>query len=53
MTEAGTPEHTDDKSNDNKVGRTIVTCHNGYKVYRTSGKDGEDQEPTDKVYRTS
>ena len=52
MTEAGTPEDTDDKSNDHKVGRTIVTCHDGYKVYRTTGEDGEDQEPTDEVYRT-
>ena len=33
MTEAGTPEHMDDESNDHKVGRTIVTCHDGYKVY--------------------
>ena len=52
MTEAGNPEDTDNESNDHKVGRTIVTSHDGYKVYRTMGEDGEDQEPTDKVYRT-
>ena len=52
MTEAGTLEDTDDESNDHKVGRTIVTCHDGYKVYRTRGEDREDQEPTDEVYRT-
>ena len=52
MTETGTPEHTDDESNNHNVGRTIVTCHDGYKVYRKTGEDGEDQEPTDEVYRT-
>ena len=52
MTEAGTPEDTDDESNDHEFSRTIVTCHDSYKVYHTTGEDGEDQEPTDEVYRT-
>ena len=52
MTGAETPEDTDDETSDHKVGRTIVTCSDGYKVYRTTGEDGEDQEPTDEVYRT-
>ena len=52
MAEAGTPEDTDNESNDHKVGWTIVMCHDGYKVYRTTGEDGEDQEPTNEVYRT-
>ena len=52
ITDVGTPELTDDESNDHKVGRTIVTCSDGYKVYHTTGEDGEDQEPTDEVYRT-
>ena len=42
----------DDKSNDHKVGRTIVTCSDGYKVYRMTREDEEDQKPTDEVYRT-
>ena len=39
MTGAKTPEDTDDQSNDHKVGRTIVTCSDGYIVYRTTGED--------------
>ena len=52
ITDVGTPEVTDDESNDHKVGRTIITCSDGYKIYRTTGEDKEDQEPTDEVYRT-
>ena len=52
ITDAGSPEITDDESNDHKVGRTIVTCSDGYKVYRMTGEDEEDQKPTNKVYRT-
>ena len=52
ITSVGTPELMDDESNDHKVGRTIVTCSDGYKVYRMTGEDEEDQEPTDEVYRT-
>ena len=52
ITDAGTPEVTDDESNDHKFGRIIVTCSDGYKVYRMTGEDEEDQESTDEVYRT-
>ena len=47
-----TPEDTDDETSDHKIGRTIVTCSDGYKVYRTTGEDGEDPEPAREVYRT-
>ena len=50
ITGVGTPEVTDDESNDHKVGRTIITCSDGYKVYRMTGEDEEDQEPTDEVF---
>ena len=49
---AETPEDTDDEANNHKVGRTIVTCSDGYKVYHMTGEDGEDQEPAREVYRT-
>ena len=39
ITDAASPEITDDKSSDNKVSRTIVTCSDGYKVYRMTGED--------------
>ena len=52
ITYSGTQELTDDESNDHKVGRTIVTCSDGYKVYCTTGEDGEHQEPTNDIYRT-
>ena len=52
ITDAASPEITDDESSDHKVGRTIVTCSDDYKVYRMTGANEEDQEPTDKVYRT-
>ena len=38
ITGAETPEDTDDESNDHKVCRTIVTCNDSYKVYRTTGE---------------
>ena len=47
ITDAATPEITDDESSDHKVGRTIVMCSDGYKVFRMTGEDEEDQEPTD------
>ena len=43
---------TDDESSDHKVGRTIVSCSDDYKIYRMTGGEEEDQEPTDEVYRT-
>ena len=49
---AETSENTDDENKGNKVGRTIVTCSDGYKVYRMTGKDEEEREPTSEVYRT-
>ena len=52
VTGAETPEGTDDEANDHKVGRTIVTCSDGYIVYCITGEDGEDQEPACEVYRT-
>ena len=47
-----TPNLTDDESSDHKVGRTIVSCSNEYKIYRMTEREEEDQEPTDEVYRT-
>ena len=44
MTEADTPEDTEDEANEHKVGRTIVTCSNSYKVYRMTGDPREDNE---------
>ena len=52
MTEADTPEDTEDEANKHKVGRTIVTCSDSYKVYRMTGEDNEGHEPTHEVYRT-
>ena len=52
VTGAETPEDTDDKANYHKVGRTIVTSSDGYKVYCMTGEDREDQEPAREVYRT-
>ena len=55
MTEADTPEDTEDEANEHKVGRTIVTCSDSYKVYRMTGyprEDNEGHEPTYEVYRT-
>ena len=52
ITDAASPEITEDESSDHKVGRTIVTCSDGYKVYRMMGEDEDDQEPADEVYRT-
>ena len=49
---AETPEDMDDESSDHKVGRTIIPCSDGYKVYRMTGEDGDDQEPAREVYRT-
>ena len=48
--DTSTPNVTDDECSDHKVGRTIVSCFDDYKVYRMTG--GEDEEPTDEVYRT-
>ena len=50
--DAASPNLTDDESNDHKVGRTIVSCSDEYKIYRMTGGEEEDQEPTDEVYRT-
>ena len=52
ITDAASPSPTNDESNDHKVGRTIVTCSDEYKVYRMTGREEEDQESTDEVYRT-
>ena len=52
VTGAETPEDTEDEANDHKVGRTIITCSDSYKVYRMTGEDKEGQEPTHEVYRT-
>ena len=52
MLDTSTPNITDDESNDHKVGRTIVSSSDDYKVYRMIGGEEEEQEPTDKVYRT-
>ena len=45
ITGAEIQEDTDDETSDHKVGRTIVTCSDGYKVYHMTGEDGEDQDP--------
>ena len=39
ITDAASPNLTDDESNDHKVGRTIVTCSDDYKVYRMTGRE--------------
>ena len=52
MLDTSTPNLTDDESNDHKVGRAIVSCNDEYKIYRMTGREEEDQEPTDEVYRT-
>ena len=52
VTGAKTLEDTDDETSDHKVGRTIVTCSDGYKVYRMTGEDEEEQEPAHEAYRT-
>ena len=43
---------TGDESSNHKVGRTIVSCSDDYKVYRMTGGEEGEQEPTDEVYRT-
>ena len=50
--DTSTPNLTDGESNDHKVGKTIVSCSDEYKIYRMTGREEEDQEPTDGVYRT-
>ena len=50
--DATSPSLTDNESNDHKVSRKIVPCSDEYKIYRMTGREGEDQEPTDEVYRT-
>ena len=50
--DTSTPNVTDDESSDHKVGRTIVSCSDDYKVYRMTGGEEEEQEPANKVYRT-
>ena len=50
--DATSPNLTDDESNYDKVGRKIVSCSDEYKIYRMTGREDEDQEPTDEVYRT-
>ena len=45
--DAASPNLTDDESDDHKVGRTIVTCSDDYKVYRMTRREEEDQEQTD------
>ena len=50
--DTSTPNVADDESSDHKVGRTIVSCSDDYKVYRMTGGEDEEQEPTDEVYRT-
>ena len=52
VTGAETPGDTDDETSDHKIGKTTVTCSEGYKVYRMTGEDEEEQEPTREVYRT-
>ena len=42
----------DDESDDHKVGRTIVSSSDDYKVYRMTGEEEEEDEPVDEVYRT-
>ena len=41
-----------DEFSDHKVGRTIVSSSDDYKVYCMTGGEEEEQEPTDEVYRT-
>ena len=50
--DTSTPNLTDDENNNHKVGRTIVSCSDKYKIYRMTGREEEDQEPTNEVYRT-
>ena len=50
--DATSPNLTDGESNDHKMGRTIVLCSDEYKIYRMTGREEEDQEPTVAVYRT-
>ena len=49
---AETPEDMEATANKHKVGRTIVTCRDSYKVYRKKGEDEVGQGPTHEVYRT-
>ena len=50
--DTSTPNITDNESSDQKVGRTIVSSSDDYKVYRMTGGEEEEQEPTNEVYRT-
>ena len=50
--DTSTPNITDDESSDHKVGRTIVSSSDDFKVYSMKGGEEEEQEPTDEVYRT-
>ena len=52
VTGSKSPEDTDDETSDHKVGRTIVTCTNGYKIYCMTGEDKEEWEPAHEVYST-
>ena len=50
--DTSTPCETDDESSDHKVGRTIVSSSDDYKVYRMTGEEDEEDEPVDEVYMT-
>ena len=50
--DTSTPCETDDESSDHKVGRTIVSSSDDYKVYRMTGEEDEEDEPVDGVYMT-
>ena len=47
--DTASPNLTDDESNDHKVGRTIISCDE-YKIYRMTGREEKDQEPTNEVF---
>ena len=55
MVNTETPDDTEDKANEHRVGRAIVMSNDHYKVYRMTGiqrEDEEECEPTHQVYRT-
>ena len=52
MLDTSIPNITDDESNDHKVGRTIVSDSDDYKVNRKTGGEDEEDEPVDGFYMT-
>ena len=42
MGKTETPEDTEDEANEHRLGRTIITCSDSYKVYRMTGDKREE-----------